>query len=240
MAWSSWLASSCSCCPLFPELQYTSSRAWWLGLIGLRGIELEWLTTCGRSEILIGVRVLLWLINWSLTTVMDLGHYDWKFLLIPDATNKQPFVLRETCRTPTAVRAFLRVLITHLDCCLVGSWVHFLDVWILYIIFVPFWPILEEYMANIFLIDSFFLRFWDSMQLPQINSWLRASSWVRFSPPCWSTWLAPGSLASERESSKVLQSLSGANAPSDPGLSAFLLQMLWIVDIDWILADRYI
>ena len=85
-----------------------------------------------------------------------------------------------------------------------------------------------------------FLRFWDSMQLPQINSWLRASSWVRFSPPCWSTWLAPGSLASERESSKVLQSLSGANAPSDPGLSAFLLQMLWIVDIDWILADRYI
>ena len=120
------------------------------------------------------------------------------------------------------------------------SWVHFLDVWILYIIFVPFWPILEEYMANIFLIDSFFLRFWDSMQLPQINSWLRASSWGRFSPPCWSTWLAPGSLASERESSKVLQSLSGANAPSDPGLSAFLLQMLWIVDIDWILADRYI
>ena len=56
---------------------------------------------------------------------MDLGHCDWKFLMIPDATNKQPWVLSETRSTPTAVRAFLRVLITHLDCCLVGSWVHF-------------------------------------------------------------------------------------------------------------------
>lgn len=217
------------------------------GVVAWFGGQLEWLTTCGRSEILIGSGFYcgwMWLINWSLTTF---NHYNgpralWLEIPHDPRCDEQATMSSEGNPQDAHSSSSLSKGLDHpsglLFSWFMGAFSRRVDIIYLYVfqILIHFGGI---YMANIFLIDSFSLRFWDSSQLPEIKSWFRASFWGPFSPPCWSTWLAPGSLAS-RESSRV-HLFKWSQCP-DPGLSAFLLQispdvMSWYEL--WILADRY-